>query len=381
MSPQPCVSIRLAQTPGDRAAVYRLRYELYVEGQGLFAEVADHERRWLAEPEDEHATIVIATVDERVVGTARLSPASGELGRGFAHIVPPEAVLLASRMLIDPRCRDGRLAEAVTVALFEHAIARGAELIVAECELHLLNKWMGLCFRPVGMREHPLNGGLVELALVLGDVERARRLGSPLLPVLEGWAGSRECAAALTAEVERRAALVSAGVDRRRFWACVDQTCARPELGRWLGGLDDEELDVLLARAHFVDCQPGVTLSRRGHVSRTLYVLLSGSLRVEEDGELVAEVDAPGECVGEVVLFDRGVRMSDVVTGERGARVLALSGRRLERTLADHEPSSIKLMLALARGLCAKLRQRSVVMRERAETYCRANAPVVSMCR
>ena len=37
------IEIRRAESESDRAAVYRLRYELYVEGQGLFHDVADHE--------------------------------------------------------------------------------------------------------------------------------------------------------------------------------------------------------------------------------------------------------------------------------------------------------------------------------------------------
>ena len=52
--------IRLADTDDDRAAAYRLRYELYVEQQGLFGDVADHGRRWLTDERDEHAILSVA---------------------------------------------------------------------------------------------------------------------------------------------------------------------------------------------------------------------------------------------------------------------------------------------------------------------------------
>ena len=54
------IQFRFAQNQKDREAVFRLRYELYVEEMGLFLEEADHERRWLFDHYDAHATIAMA---------------------------------------------------------------------------------------------------------------------------------------------------------------------------------------------------------------------------------------------------------------------------------------------------------------------------------
>ena len=70
--------IRLATTEDDRNAAYRLRYELYVEEQGLFEDVADHDRRHLSDEMDEHADITIGIADGEVVGTGRSVRGGGD---------------------------------------------------------------------------------------------------------------------------------------------------------------------------------------------------------------------------------------------------------------------------------------------------------------
>ena len=49
--------IHLARTEDEKRAVYRLRYDVYVEEMGRYRTVADHENRLLVEPEDETGRI------------------------------------------------------------------------------------------------------------------------------------------------------------------------------------------------------------------------------------------------------------------------------------------------------------------------------------
>ncbi len=65
--------LRWTDRDEDRAAVYRMRYELYVEQQGLFKDTADHRRRWLKDGYDDVSRILLAEDGGQVVGTARLT--------------------------------------------------------------------------------------------------------------------------------------------------------------------------------------------------------------------------------------------------------------------------------------------------------------------
>ena len=63
--------ILVAQTEGEREAIYRFRYDVYVEEMGRYRSIADHDRRMLVEPEDATANHVYALADGEVVGAAR----------------------------------------------------------------------------------------------------------------------------------------------------------------------------------------------------------------------------------------------------------------------------------------------------------------------
>ena len=67
------VTMRFASTDADRAAAYRMRYELYVTGQGLFADEADHERRWLIDEDDRHAHLILAECRGQIIGSVRIN--------------------------------------------------------------------------------------------------------------------------------------------------------------------------------------------------------------------------------------------------------------------------------------------------------------------
>ena len=72
--------LRLAHTDEDRAAAFRLRYEIYVEGMGLHIENADHKRRWIKEDHDDHSWIVLATSSRPNPATSSM-PAATTLAR------------------------------------------------------------------------------------------------------------------------------------------------------------------------------------------------------------------------------------------------------------------------------------------------------------
>ena len=67
------IEIKMAATDAERDAIYRLRYEIYVEEMQIFGAVADHERKMLIDPNDADARLMYAIVDGETVGTLRLN--------------------------------------------------------------------------------------------------------------------------------------------------------------------------------------------------------------------------------------------------------------------------------------------------------------------
>lgn len=361
--------IRQAVDPADRAAAFNLRYELYVAQQGLFGDVADHARRWLRDEGDEHATIWVAEVGGEIVATARVL--WGGEGRfdhetretfdveAFTDVVRESEIAVASRMLVKPEHRQSPLLALVILSMMEEVVARGTELTLSECEPHLLNTWVRAGFRSYGLVEHPSNGTLVRIGLVCGDVEHLRALGSPLAPLAARRAAGGYAPRRLAVRLARSQHVVSEARDRDLFWSKVEETLPLDRFAGLLGGLTLPELDALLGNSHALDCAAGSVLIRKGHTSRTLYVLLTGSLEVWDAGRRVAEVGDAGAVLGEVAFFGGGLRMSDVKAGAHGARVLALSERNIKELISTQGAGAAKFLLRITEGLCRKLHDRA----------------------
>ena len=92
----------------------------------------------------------------------------------------------------------------------------------------------------------------------------------------------------------------------------------------------------------------GVTLLREGEQTGTVFVLLAGALRVEKGGALIAIVDEPGACVGEMSALLDVPHTADVVALEpsRVARLDAAAAR-----LRDDPELTLALATLLARRL------------------------------
>lgn len=354
-------TIREATTDTDRAAAFRFRYELYVEDQGLFADAADHQHRFLRDAEDERASIWLVEHGGEVVGTGRLV-----WGRGpederdpFVDLVPDAEIAMVSRILIAPEHRRGRVLYDLVLAMFVAACARGCQLVLAECEPHLVNTWLKVGLRIYGLREHPSNGTLVRMALVLADREHAERCESPLLAVSDSFLPPSANTAALAGRLGQCPSVASEMADPETFAARLEQTLPATKLRKLLGGVDRETLDTLLRGSLLLECDADTRLIRWGHVSRTVYVLLEGSLLVRDEERTLAEVEGQGELLGEVAFFAGRSRLAEVAAGSRGATVLALNERSLSRLIAKGGRGAMRFVLNVTRAVCLKLHERA----------------------
>jgi len=365
------VELRFAETDDDRAAVYRLRYELYVEQQGLFHDTADHERRFLCDEDDAHSHILLAEVDGKLAGTMRITgretvPFSADLRKTYdldrlREVVEEERIFVGMRLLVLPELRGTPLALQCLAKCAELVAQLNGRLVVANCEAHLLNHYMKIGFRPYGqLYNHPQNGVLVPIALILGDLAHLRQLRSPLLEPLE-----KAGAQLPESELERIRSVVCEDVAVR---SKIDLTTGM-YLSNVAQALDDEdglcglmpdltpkEARALIDLSHLMECRPGDAIILTGHVTRLIYLLLSGSLEIRRDGRLIVELEQRGTIVGEVAFFTSGGRMSDVFAGSRGARVLAFGDRTLRELMQSHGPIAAKFLYYVAQGLCQKLR-------------------------
>jgi CRP-like cAMP-binding protein len=115
-------------------------------------------------------------------------------------------------------------------------------------------------------------------------------------------------------------------------------------------GIDAEHLARVADAAVEVEFPAGRPIARQGEMGTGFYLVVSGSVRVVRDNELVARL-GPGEFFGELSLLDGQPRIAQVVADEP-TRCLAVASWDFERLLLD-DP---QLTLAILRGVARRLR-------------------------
>ncbi|WP_224249249.1 cyclic nucleotide-binding domain-containing protein [Hyalangium gracile] len=362
------VEVRFASTEDEREAIYRLRYETYVEEMHLYQGLADHSHRWLKDADDGAAHLMYARTQGEVVGTVRVHLGSDgaippPLAERFAlerflPLVPQESLSVVGRFMVR---RDMR-GTAVPFRLIHESIGflleQGMELAFCDCQPHLLNLYLSLGFRPyLGTFDHPEFGVMVPLVLVLRDREHMEWVGSPLRALLAADVASEVPARVAPLLKQARDVLSQELSDPEHYLREVHglMGSTRPPL---FAGLSEQELQAVLASSHVIQCAPGDYLIRRGQVARTVFVVLSGSLEVR-DGDRVVATTTAGEVLGEVAFLLSTSRISDVCATGAGARVLCLSEKSLRALIDSSSRAAALLLLNLSRALAHKLVQRA----------------------
>lgn len=348
------LEVRLATTDDEREAVYRFRYDVYVEELGRYGARADHERRRLADPEDERSWIFYASAGGEVVASFRITWG----GDGFSERqieqyqlapflaeLPPEVLAVGERTMIAPRWRGADLMTVLGELSEPHSDAHGVRVVFGACEPHLVSFYAGLQ-RPYGDRNinSPDAGFLIPLVSfpqepeALLDFGIDGRLPRCVQHVLDSDGTVQSPLLLGDDEYQRRV---------RGAIGALDGSSV-------LDGLGDEELDAVLRRSNVITCRAGDRLLKAGGAARNAYVVLDGALAVSRDGTAVGTV-GPGEIVGEMAYLLHQPRSFDVDVTHDGTQVLSLSERTLA-TLIDRSPvAAARLSANIAEQLCRRL--------------------------
>jgi CRP-like cAMP-binding protein len=128
----------------------------------------------------------------------------------------------------------------------------------------------------------------------------------------------------------------------------------------WLfEGLTEDEVAVLSAAVEYRRCPTGSVVVESGTVGRTLFIVYSGSVRIVRIGsggqELPLSEVLPGQHFGEVSFIDGGVRSATAITNEP-TELLVVEERSFARLSQSHPHIAQKMLLALTRLLCGRLR-------------------------
>jgi hypothetical protein len=361
--------IAIAETEDEKRAVYRFRYDVYVEEMGRYQATADHAQRLLVEPCDVHSRIFYAAEDGAVVATLRLTwggdaPLPPRMIEQY-HLapfladLPPAAIAVGERGMVTPRLRSSDLFLRLIGASLRFANDRRIELFFGDCEPHLLNLYLGLGYRTYSKRNvnSAEAGYLIPIVLVPEDLAYLRYLNSPLLEYVRDFGGD----ARVPACVERIMAEGSSVMSRRlmasaAYWGEVHGALSELEASRIsaFDGFTEDDAARCLDKSTIIECSAGDHVLKKGGVARNLFVVLDGTIEVR-DGETVLTVLGPGDVFGEMAFLLERPRSKDVYAATDGVRVLSLSESTLRQMIKSDPAIAAHLLLNISKMLCLRL--------------------------
>jgi len=125
------------------------------------------------------------------------------------------------------------------------------------------------------------------------------------------------------------------------------------------GGVGDDALYFLLARARIGEHAAGSFIAKEGDMATGLFVLLRGRVAVErfwKDHQVLLRELGPGDCFGEMALLDLGKRSASVLALE-DCTALEL-GTDLLHDFFEHDARQFAILqMNIARELSRRLRR------------------------
>lgn len=357
----------LAKTAEERAAIWRMRYRIYVEEQSdLRIPGTDHVRRELRQPDDEAPGTLLfytgtppnitATVTVHVLDPGRLPAGfhrdysldrfSGLDRRPMAHV----GFLMANPTLRGTAEVIAMTASAVAKTVEEHQV----ELMFSICSPGLLRNYQRFGLRPYGAAVVSTYRGMqIPVAGITADLAHLRRCASPWYPTLArlgatGRLPQRDFSSLLPAFERSGVEIVSTRVRTQ-----VEAAMARHRIP-FLADLPEGTRRRLLSGGCIFEVAANVDMLTEGIVNRDIFVVLEGKIDVHRSASRLGTFDS-GAVLGELAFFSASGQRSASVRSLETSQVLHLSHGFLRRLAAKHPADGVAVYQALGRVLAHRL--------------------------
>lgn len=188
-----------AETEEALRAIYRFRYEVYVEEMNRIQKHANAANRTIVDPLDAVSDNIAAWAGNQVVACIRLTwPRTAlcpymQYYEDLYHMhqfgdLHPARTSIVTRLMIAPEYRRTNLAFRLFSFCYMIGLDTGTTLNVMDCNAHLVPFFRKIGYRDyIGTVRHEEYGEVTPMYLDLLDVAYLRELRSPYLKAYEAW--------------------------------------------------------------------------------------------------------------------------------------------------------------------------------------------------
>jgi predicted GNAT family N-acyltransferase len=360
--------IRVARTEEELQAVYRLRYEVYVEEMGYRWPYSDDSARVMPNPPGDVSTVLYVPDGDRAVGTLRM-----QLGRDgglteedykvyhlarFTPHVPPERMAILTRYMIREDFRHTDFAERLFDEMIRCLLDAGVQLAFCDCRPHLINTYLRLGFRPYAQTYNdPVAGLLVPLVMVLDDHAYFQRVKSRLTPLLHGRPRDPDLPARLATAIPASGPIQTlTDVQQWQDWMDILPVLneSDDDFVPLFDDISPDEIARIVASGNVITCAEGDRIIAQDHADHCMFVVLQGTVEVVKDNEVVALLPR-GSVIGELSFLLKRPRTADVYADTDDVEILCLRGKNLTDLIESESSLAARLLYNLSRIIAQRL--------------------------
>lgn len=363
--------VHLAATAAEREAIYRLRYEIYVEEHRYeFAEV-DHAQRMVRDADDEAPCATHLYVGEASRPTASLRIRAwgpGEVPATMAELLSLDlfpgieklTVAEVGRFIIRPSARGKLIMPAFAAPLYAHmAGEKKVDLAFLYCRPGLVKYYRRIGGRPYCGRPIQTEvGAMVPMVVVLSDRAYLKDVGAIQAGMVKKYFGPGKRPPLDTQPFARllEQAPRSVVVDPSEVWLEMQrEMLARPEAPPpLLEALGESAMKRLAAAGFVLEVPAGALLFHEGASERELYVVVEGTFEAFS-GDRVFSRMGRGDSFGEVAFFRESGTRSASVRAVTPGRILAIRRSFLEELGRSDPEAASRLLFNLGRILANRV--------------------------
>ncbi len=367
-------TIHIAQTQAEREAIYRLRYEVYVEEMHIFNDVADHEQRMLYGENDAGARLMYAKVGDELIGSLRLNLGkdgqfSNELEQTydlqrFRSAINDDQLLVLTRFMVRKAYRGSQLSFRMIEEVAEICKREQIDVAVCDCQPHLIRYYQRMGFRSYAcpVYNDAAFGIMIPLAFVVRDLAYLDDIRSPLRKALDQPVDDLASIAGIAASLGKPSVDSVADMPKAQMdWVVEQLTTSDPQSRSGAAGqttlfegMPAKEIASIISKGHVLDLKRDDLMIRSGQQTTTVFMLLSGTVDIYKDGGVVHRAEA-GDVVGELGFLLNCRRSADVRVASSSAQVLSFDENRLKKRLNSRTPTAAQLLYNLCQILASRV--------------------------
>jgi N-acyl-L-homoserine lactone synthetase len=369
------VTVVQATTEHEREAIYRLRYQVYIEemnGAHRHQEADPHNQQ-LRDAWDDRAQHFYAMQHGTVVACARLimrrdGPLECEEHFNLERFAPsyPERIGMTSRLALHPQHRGSHLLKQLTCAMYQFVREEELQFNFIDCHTRLLPLYSRLGFRAYRPGfNHAQYTYVVPMVLVVDDLEYLERVKSPFVAIAKGYSSSLAGRRLLLSQFPDAAStLIPPGHKAAHSRQLMLERLihdGRSAPSNMLEGLTMEDVTMLASLGHYVSCHAGDAVLRAGDPGRDIFLILDGRFQVTgqirhtpHDEIQVSKTLTAGDVFGEIRFLTEEIRYASVVAAEHST-LLVLNAKALDRLVTTAPKVAAKVFRNIARIVVSRL--------------------------